>query len=83
MVKTLSKEQAVELGQIISAMHDVDFENGEGKVIVFDNAVLILSQDEDGPEQLQAQLVVSKYERVEAKVETGINWERMIDDLLG
>lgn len=82
MARTLTREEAVELGQIISAVHDVDFASGEGKVIVFDNAVLILNQNEDNPEQIQAQLVVNKYERIDAKVESGIDWERVMEDFL-
>ena len=82
MARTLTREEAVELGQIISAMHDVDFTKGEGKVIVYDNAVLIMNQNEDNPEQIEAQLVVNKYERVDAKVESGIDWERALEDFL-
>lgn len=82
MSRTLSKEQAVELGQIISAVQDVDFANGEGKVVVFDNAVLIMNQHEDDPEEMVAQLVVSKYERIEARVEAGVDWERVMEDFL-
>lgn len=82
MARILSREEAVELGQLISAMHDVDFANGEGKVVVFDNAVLIMNQDEGNPERLQAQLVVSKYERIDARVDSGIDWESVMEDFL-
>lgn len=82
MARTLSREEAVELGQIISAIEEVDFANGEGKVVVFDNAVLIMNQDEDDPERMVAQLVVNKYERIEARVEAGIDWERVMEDFL-
>ena len=82
MTKVLSREEAVELGQIISAIEEVDFANGEGKVVVFDNAVLIMNQDEDDPERMVAQLVVNKYERIEARVEAGIDWEKVMEDFL-
>lgn len=82
MARILTREEAVELGQLISMVEEVDFANGEGKVVVFDNAVLIMSQDEDNPERLQAQLVVSKYERIDARVDSGIDWESVMEDFL-
>lgn len=82
MTKTITREQAVELGKIISAVHDVDFANGEGKVLVFDNAVLIMNQDDGDPEQVEAQLVVNKYERIEAIVESGIDLESLFEHFL-
>lgn len=82
MSKVITREQAVELGQVISAMQNVDFSNGEGKVVVFDNAVLILNQDETDPDCVEAQLVVNKYERIEARVETGIDLDSLLEHFL-
>lgn len=82
MARKINQEQAVELGQMISVMQDVDFENGEGKVVVFNNAVLILDKADDVEDSVSAQLVINDYERVEVDVVGSIDWESVIDDLL-
>lgn len=84
MTKKLTHEQAVDFGHMVSRINNVDFQNGEGKVLVFNNAVLIMQKaDEDDREGVSAQLVINNYERFDIDVETGGGLEDFLRDMFG
>ena len=57
----MNREEAIKFSQFVAMMDEVDFGKGEGKVVVFKNAVAILEQAEDDPESVQLQFVINKY----------------------
>ena len=71
----MNREEAVEFAQFVAMKDGVDFENGEGKVVVFKNAVAVMEQSEDDPESVQMQFIMSNYtdaREIEVKDEMSI-----------
>lgn len=57
----MNREEAMEFAQFVAMMDEVDFEKGEGKVVVFKNAVAVMEQAEDEPDKVKMQFIMNKY----------------------
>ena len=80
----MNREEAVEFAQYIAMMENVDFEKGEGKVVVFKNAVAVMEQSEDDPERVQMQFIMNDYaDARDVEVEDNMSIEEMMKAILG
>lgn len=57
----MNREEAMEFAQFVAMMDEVDFEKGEGKVIVFKNAVAVMEKAEGEPDTVKMQFIINKY----------------------
>ena len=75
----MNREEAVEFAQFVAMKDGVDFENGEGKVVVFKNAVAVMEQAEDDPERVQTQFILNDYtDAREIEIEDEMSIQDMI-----
>lgn len=80
----MNREEAVEFAQYIAMVENVDFEKGEGKVVVFKNAVAVMEQSEDDPERVQMQFIMNDYaDARDVEVEDNMSIEEMMKAILG
>ena len=80
----MNREEAVEFAQYVAMVDGVDFEKGEGKVVVFKNAVAVMEQSEDDPERVQMQFIINDYaDASDVEVEDNMSIEEMMKAILG
>ena len=80
----MNREEAVEFAQYIAMVENVDFEKGEGKVVVFKNAVAVMEQAKDDPEKVQMQFIMNDYaDARDIEVEDDISIEDMMRAMFG
>lgn len=80
----MNREEAVEFAQYIAMVEGVDFEKGEGKVVVFKNAVAVMEQAKDDPGHVQMQFIMNDYtDARDVEVEDDISIEDMMKAILG
>ena len=80
----MNREEAVEFAQYVAMVDGVDFEKGEGKVVVFKNAVAVMEQSEDDPEKVQMQFIMNDYaDARDVEVEDDISIEDMMRAMFG
>ena len=80
----MNREEAVEFAKYIAMVENVDFEKGEGKVVVFKNAVAVMEQSEDDPGHVQMQFIMNDYtDARDVEVEDDISIEDMMRAILG
>ena len=80
----MNREEAVEFAQYIAMVENVDFEKGEGKVVVFKNAVAVMEQAKDEPDKVQMQFIMNDYaDARDVEVEDNMSIEEMMKAILG
>ena len=80
----MNREEAVEFAQYVAMKDGVDFEKGEGKVVVFKNAVAVMEQAKDDEGMVQMQFIINDYtDAREVEVEDDISIEDMMRAILG
>ena len=80
----MNREEAIEFAQFVAMKDGVDFENGEGKVVVFKNAVAVMEQSEDDPEKVQMQFIMNDYADVrDVEIEDDMSIEDMMRAMFG
>ena len=80
----MNREEAVEFAQYVAMVDGVDFEKGEGKVVVFKNAVAVMEQAEDDPDKVQMQFIMNNYtDARDVEVEDDISIEDMMRAMFG
>lgn len=78
----MNRDEAIDFAQFIAFKDGVDFANGEGKVVVFENAVAIIEQSEDDPEMARMQFIMTNYtDAREIEVEDEMSIEEMMKAL--
>ena len=79
--QTMTLQEAQEFAQFTAIMDRVDFEAGEGKVIVFNNAVIIMKQSSDHPDSMEMQIIGNQYRRVDIDISDmgqDIDWSKYL-----
>ena len=80
----MNREEAIEFAQYVAMVDEVDFEKGEGKVVVFKNAVAVMEQAKDDPEKVQMQFIMNNYtDASEVEVEDDMSIEDMMRAMFG
>ena len=80
----MNREEAVEFAQYIAMVENVDFEKGEGKVVVFKNAVAVMEQAKDEPDKVQMQFIINDYaDARDVEVEDDMSIEDMMRAMFG
>ena len=80
----MNREEAIEFVQYVAMVDGVDFEKGEGKVVVFKNAVAVMEQAKDDPEKVQMQFIMNNYtDASEVEVEDDMSIEDMMRAMFG
>ena len=80
----MNREEAIEFAQYVAMVDGVDFEKGEGKVVVFKNAVAVMEQAKDDPEKVQMQFIMDNYtDASEVEVEDDMSIEDMMRAMFG
>ena len=80
----MNREEAIEFAQYVAMVDGVDFEKGEGKVVVFKNAVAVMEQAEDDPDKVQMQFIMNNYtDARDVEVEDDISIEDMMRAMFG
>lgn len=80
----MNREEAVEFAQYVATVDGVDFEKGEGKVVVFKNAVAVMEQAKDDPDKVQMQFIMNNYtDARDVEVEDDISIEDMMRAMFG
>ena len=80
----MNREEAIEFAQYVAMVDGVDFEKGEGKVVVFKNAVAVMEQAKDDPEKVQMQFIMNNYtDASEVEVEDDVSIEDMMRAMFG
>ena len=80
----MNREEAIEFAQYVAMVDGVDFEKGEGKVVVFKNAVAVMEQAKDDPEKVQMQFIMNNYtDASEVEVEDDMSIEDMMRAMFG
>lgn len=80
----MNREEAVEFAQYVAMVDGVDFEKGEGKVVVFKNAVAVMEQAKDEPDKVQMQFIINDYtDARDVEVEDDISIEDMMRAMFG
>ena len=80
----MNREEAVEFAQYVAMVDGVDFEKGEGKVVVFKNAVAVMEQSKDEPDKVQMQFIINDYaDARDVEVEDNMSIEEMMKAILG
>ena len=80
----MNREEAVEFAQYVAMVDGVDFEKGEGKVVVFKNAVAVMEQAKDDPDKVQMQFIMNNYtDARDVEVEDDVSIEDMMRAMFG
>lgn len=79
--ETMTLHEAQEFAQFTAMMDKVDFEAGEGKVLVFNNAIIIMKQADNRPDSIEMQVVGNQYRQFNIDItDTGqdIDWSKYL-----
>lgn len=77
----MTLQEAQEFAKFTALVDKVDFEAGEGKVLVFNNAVIIMNQSSDNPDLVEMQVIGSNYQQFDIDITDiahSIDWSKYL-----